>query len=57
MRTVHWNGNMWDVHDNTLSVEQIKESFSQIDPAIGGATARVVGNNIYFEVRAGEKGC
>lgn len=56
MRTVHWNGQTWNVNDDTLSVAQVQESFAQIEPAIAGARARTVGTHIYFEVPAGEKG-
>lgn len=56
-RTVHYGSNdPYTIMDDTLGVEDIKRVMSESFPELANATARVDGNNIYFEVKAGTKG-
>lgn len=55
-RTVVYGTNRLAIEDDSLSVSEIKASMSEIFPELKNATAREVGNEIHFEVKAGTKG-
>lgn len=55
-RTVQYGGNELNIDDDTLTVEQIKASMSDIFPELKNAIAHVEGDIIKFEVKAGTKG-
>lgn len=56
VRTVVYGGNRLSITDDSLSVDQIKRSMSDIYPELANAEASVVGNEIHFKVKAGTKG-
>lgn len=55
-RTVVYGSNRLSIEDDSLSVNEIKESMSEIFPELKNATATTQGNEIHFEVKAGTKG-
>lgn len=55
-RTVVYGTNRLTVEDDTLNVEQIKGSMSEIFAELANATYEVRGNEIHFTVKAGTKG-
>lgn len=56
MKTAHWNNQQYTNIDANLSTEEIQATLAELVPPIANATARVDGDNIYFEVRSGSKG-
>lgn len=55
-RTVVYGTNRLAIEDDSLSVNEIKASMSEIFPELKNATATTQGNEIHFEVKAGTKG-
>jgi hypothetical protein len=56
-RTVHYGTNKpFTIFDEKLSIEDIKKTMADYFPEVANASARVEGNNIYLEVKAGTKG-
>lgn len=55
-RTVVYGTNRLTVEDDTLNVEQIKASMSEIFAELANASYEVRGNEIHFSVKAGTKG-
>lgn len=55
-RVVVYGENRLNIDDAALSVNEIKDSMSDIFPELKNATATEVGNEIHFEVKAGTKG-
>jgi hypothetical protein len=56
MRTVHYRYNNFDIEDDTLTPEQIRESLTDLFPELEKATYRTEGTDIYFDVQADTKG-
>lgn len=56
-RTVIYGSNdPFTIMDDSLSLEQIKNTMADFFPELKNATPRQEGNNIYFDVKAGTKG-
>lgn len=55
-RTVVYGTNRLTVEDDTLNVQQIQASMSEIFAELANATHEVRGNEIHFTVKAGTKG-
>lgn len=55
-RTVVYGGNELNIEDDALTVKEIQSSMSDIFPELKNAEARVNGDVITFEVKAGTKG-
>lgn len=55
-RTVIYGGNSLNIEDDALTVKEIQSSMSDIFPELKNAEAKVNGDVITFEVKAGTKG-
>lgn len=55
-RTVQYAGNTMTINDDTLTLQQIKESMAEIFPELANSTPRQNGDIITFDVQAGTKG-
>ena len=55
-RTVVYGANRLNIEDDSLSIEDIKSSMSEIFPEVKSAEAVLEGTEIHFKVKAGTKG-